>query len=71
MNSPQFETLLALLYTDAAARARFEADPRGEAARAGLDAAQVEALAAIDFAGLGFAARSFERKRGQKKAARG
>ena len=63
MNSPRFEAFLAQLYTDAAARERFVADPRGEAKRAGLTEPQCEALAAIDIAGLGFAARSFEKKR--------
>ena len=66
VNSPRFETFLARLYTDAEARAQFVADPRGEALRAGLDEAQAAALAAMDFAGLGFAARSFEKKRAGK-----
>ena len=66
MNSPQFETFLARLYTDAAARAKFMADPRGEALLAGLDDAQAAALAGMDFAGLGLAARSFEKKRAGK-----
>jgi hypothetical protein len=68
MNSPRFEAFLALLYTDGQARLRFEADPQGEAARAGLDAQQVAALAAMDFTGLGFAARSFDKKRAKKRA---
>jgi len=67
MNSPRFETFLARLYTDAALRERFLADPRGEALRAGLDETQAAALAKIDIAGLGFAARSFGRKRGRKE----
>ena len=66
MNSPQFETFLARLYTDAAARTKFMADPCGEALLAGLHEAQAAALAAMDFAGLGFAARSFEKKRAGK-----
>lgn len=66
MNSPQFENFLAKLYTDAEARARFMTDPRGEAVRAGLDDTQVAALVAMDFSGLGFAARSFEKKRAGK-----
>lgn len=70
MNSPQFEAFLAKLYTDAQARERFTADPAGEAQRAGLDAAQIAALAAIDWAGLGFAARSFEKKRAAKHTRR-
>ena len=68
MNSPRFEAFLASLYTDAGARERFMADPQGVAARAGLDAAQIEALAAMDFTGLAFAARSFEKKRTGKRA---
>ena len=66
MNSPQFEAFLACVYTDETARAKFVADPRGEALRAGLDEAQVAALAGMDFAGLGFAARSLEKKRAGK-----
>ncbi len=52
VNSPRFEAFLASLYADADARERFITDPRGEAARAGVDAAQIEALAAMDFTGL-------------------
>ena len=70
MNSPLFETFLARLYTDAVVRQRFVADPRGEAARAGLEAVQIEALAAMDFTGLAFAARSFDKKRAPKKEAK-
>lgn len=66
MNSPRFEAFLARLYTDAEARARFMNDPRGEALRAGLDDTQAAALAGMDFSGLGFAARSFEKKRAGK-----
>lgn len=63
MNTPEFEAYLALLYTDASARERLAADLAGEAQRAGLTGEQAEALAAIDWAGLGFAARSLEKKR--------
>ena len=42
---PTLESFLARLYTDAAARARFLEDPRGEAARAGLSEAEQERLA--------------------------
>jgi hypothetical protein len=58
-----FEAYLARLYVDAPARARFLADPRGEAERAGLPPAACEALARVDRAGMELAARSFERKR--------
>jgi hypothetical protein len=61
--SAAFEALLARIYVEAEARARFLADPRGEAARAGLDVAEQEALAAIDRVGLRLAAHSFARKR--------
>lgn len=66
MNDPNMEKFLASLYIDAEARARFLAAPREEAARAGLNPAQCQALVAIDRVGLQMAAHSFERKR-QKK----
>ncbi len=66
MNNPQLEKFLAALYVDAKLRARFLAAPREEAARAGLNPEQCDALAAIDRVGLKMAAHSFERKR-QKK----
>jgi Aromatic-ring-opening dioxygenase LigAB, LigA subunit len=66
MNDPKLEQFLASLYVDAEVRARFLNAPREEAARAGLNPAQCDALAAIDRVGLEMAARSFERKR-QKK----
>ena len=62
MSAP-FESFLARIYVDGDARARFLADPRGEACRAGLTVAEEEALARIDRTGLTLAARSFERKR--------
>jgi hypothetical protein len=57
------EAFLARLYTDARARAAFLGDPRGEAVRAGLTPAQVEAMAGLDRLGLELAAESFARKR--------
>lgn len=54
---------LTRLYVDEGTRARFLADPRGEAIRAGFDPHACEALAGIDRAGLELAARSFEKKR--------
>ena len=63
MSGASLEGFLARLYTDKEARARFLADPRGEATRAGLSDAESDALERIDRAGLEMAARSFERKR--------
>jgi hypothetical protein len=60
MTSEQF---LARLYVDADLRARFLADPVGEALRAGLDRATAERLAEIDREGLELAANSFAKKR--------
>jgi hypothetical protein len=67
MNDPKLEKFLASLYVDAALRARFLVAPREEAARAGLNPAQCDAMAAIDRVGLEMAARSFEGKREKKK----
>ena len=61
--SAAFEAFLARIYVDDEARRRFLAEPREEAARAGLDAAEQDALAAVDRVGLELAARSFSRKR--------
>jgi uncharacterized protein (UPF0276 family) len=57
------EALLARLYVDAGARARWLADPDGESRRAGLDDAAVAAMRRLDRSGLELAARSFARKR--------
>ncbi len=57
------EQFLARIYVDSEARARFLADPRTEAARAGLSEDQGRALEAIDRVGLEMAARSFASKR--------
>ena len=61
------EAFLARLYVDADLRARFLADPEGEARRAGLDQATAERLASIDRLGLELAAESFARKRERKR----
>jgi hypothetical protein len=61
--SAAIESLLARLYTDAALRAEFLADPRTVAQRAGLDAGGVAAMEAIDRVGLELAAESYARKR--------
>ena len=61
--TPAFESFLARLYVDQNARARFLADPRGEAASAGLAADEIAAAIAIDRVGLELAAASFAHKR--------
>ena len=63
MSALHFEAFLANLYVDERARARFLADPRGEAIKAGLTAQEVEAVARIDRVGLDLFAKSLERKR--------
>jgi hypothetical protein len=67
VNDPKLEKFLASLYVDADLRARFLNGPKEEAARAGLNPAQCEALEKIDRVGLQMAARSFERKRTKVK----
>jgi hypothetical protein len=66
MNTPALEKFLAQIYVDAQARTRFLANPREEAARAGLSADQCRALESIDRIGLEMAARSFAKKRSAK-----
>jgi hypothetical protein len=66
MNTPALERFLATLYTNAAARERFLADPRAEAARAGLSEEQCTAMERIDRVGLEMASRSFAKKRTKK-----
>lgn len=67
MSAEAFEAFLARLYVDENARRRFVADPRGEAAGAGLDESDREALAAIDWVGLDLAAASFGHKRAHRR----
>jgi hypothetical protein len=62
-----FEAFLARLYTDEQARRDFLTDPRGTAARVGLEPSEIDSLAAIDRVGLELSAESFAGKR----AARG
>ncbi len=64
MSSTELEVFLARVYTDAKLRARFLADPSGEARRAGLVEEQCRALEDVDRVGVEMAARSFEKKRG-------
>jgi hypothetical protein len=63
MSTAHFEAFLAKIYVDAEARARFLADPRGEAMRAGLTEPEISALEKIDRIGLELTAQSLERKR--------
>jgi hypothetical protein len=68
---PEFEAFLARLYTDAALRARFLANPREEASRSRLTADECAALERIDRVGLELASRSFAHKRTLKNRRRG
>lgn len=63
MSSSRFEAFLAKLYVDESTRAKFLADPRGEAMKAGLTAQEIEAVESIDRVGLELFAQSLERKR--------
>jgi hypothetical protein len=67
VSTPSVERFLAKLYVDSASRARFLADPRGEAARAGLSPDQSLALESIDRIGLEMAARSYTVKRTRRQ----
>ena len=64
--SPRFEHFLARLYVDPRARKQFLADPRGEAAAAGLAADEIAAAVGIDRVGLELAAASFAHKKRQR-----
>jgi len=68
VNDPKLERFLASLYVDPDLRARFLKNPNEEAVRAGLNPAQCDALKGIDRVGLEMAARSFARKRENKKS---
>ena len=61
--SPAFERFLAGLYLDPNARARFLADPGGEAAAEGLADDEIAAAIRIDRVGLELAAAGFAHKR--------
>jgi hypothetical protein len=63
MSASRLEAFLAQIYVDEEARARFLADPNGEAIKAGLTVQETEALARIDTVGLELMAKSLERKR--------
>ena len=63
MSPSHLEAFLARIYVDERARAKFLADPRAEATKAGLTAQQVEDVVKIDRDGLELFARSLERKK--------
>jgi hypothetical protein len=63
MSASHFEAFLAKIYVDESARAKFLADPRGEAMKAGLTEHEVEAAVGIDRVGLDLLTKSLERKR--------
>jgi hypothetical protein len=66
MNPASLESFLALIYADPAARARFKADPAGEAQRAGLSPEEALALSSLNWSDLQLASRSFANKRRAK-----
>jgi hypothetical protein len=70
MSSPALEALLARLYTDETALAAFLAAPHEVALAAGLDAATVTELAAVDRGDLIAAAHSFRATRAKRFNAR-
>jgi len=63
MSDARFEEFLARIYVDENARAKFLADPRGEASRAGLTAQQIDDVVKIDREGLEMFAASLKRKK--------
>lgn len=63
MSAARLEAFLAKIYVDEESRERFLADPRGEAAKAGLGEREIEALEKIDRAGLVLTTRSLQKKR--------
>ena len=67
MNAMSLEAYLARLYTDAAARNAFLADPMGAARAAGLSEVEAESLGHIDKTGLRMAAASYAHKREQHR----
>ena len=63
MSAARLEAFLAKIYVDEDSRERFLADPRGEAAKAGLNEREIGALEKIDPAGLILTAGSLQKKR--------
>jgi hypothetical protein len=63
MSAARLEAFLAKIYVDENLRERFLADPRGEAAKAGLNEREIMAVEKIDRAGLILTAQSLQKKR--------
>jgi hypothetical protein len=63
MSAARLEAFLAKIYVDEKSRELFLADPRGEAAKAGLNEREIGALEKIDRAGLILTAQSLQKKR--------
>ena len=63
MSAQNLEAFLAKIYVDEKARAKFLADPRAEASKAGLNEQEIQALEKIDLVGLELTAQSLQRKR--------
>jgi hypothetical protein len=63
MSAQNFEAFLAKIYVDEKARAKFLADPGGEANKAGLSEQEISALENIDLVGLELTVQSLQRKR--------
>ena len=70
MSARAFEAFLTRVYADVGARARFKANPREEARRAGLTDEECAELEKIDWVGLEMAAKSFANKRQMKRQQR-
>ena len=67
MSGSRLEAFLARIYVDPSERAKFLADPRGEATKAGLTAQQVEDVIKIDRDGLELFAHSLEKKKQSRR----
>ena len=63
MSDSHLESFLARIYVDETTRAKFLADPRGEALKAGLTTEQVEDIVKIDRDGLELFAASLKNKK--------
>ena len=70
MSSPALEEFLARLYSDEPALAKFLQAPTEAAQAAGLNDAEVSALANADHIGLVMAAASYRTKRERRKSRR-
>lgn len=66
MTDSRFEAFLARIYVDEKARAKFLADPRGEAIKAGLTLQQIDGVVKIDREGLEMFAASLKRKKNSR-----